>query len=126
MLYVWDWHTASQRQYVLKLNGRGETELAGGQKSNSTLEDILAEDVIGNGHITRSNGPEDMVLLIVSLATPQCREVLLANLTGNVTVCERIVGHPVIALAEHRFRRVASRGHVMATAAGSRRLGRMQ
>ena len=69
--YVWDWHTASQRQYVITLSGRGEVELAGEQKIQlNPGRIILAEDVAGKGHITRSLGPGDMVLLIVPLGPP--------------------------------------------------------
>jgi quercetin dioxygenase-like cupin family protein len=67
--YVWEWHTASQRQYVITVSGRGEVELAGGQKIQlSPGQIVLAEDVTGKGHTTRSLGPEDLVLLLVPLA----------------------------------------------------------
>lgn len=70
----WGWHTAPRRQYVVTLSGRGEVELAEGQKIPlNPGEVVLAEDVTGKGHITRSLGPEDLVLLFVPLADQQGR-----------------------------------------------------
>lgn len=67
--HVWDWHNPSQRQYVITVSGRGEVELAGGQKIVLTPGQIvLAEDVTGKGHVTRSTGSEDLVLLLIPLA----------------------------------------------------------
>jgi quercetin dioxygenase-like cupin family protein len=50
-----DWHAAHARRYVITLSGRGEIELAGGQKI--MLEPghvLLAEDLTGKGHIARA------------------------------------------------------------------------
>ena len=67
--YVWEWHNAVRSQYVITVSGRGEVELSGGQKiSLDPGRIILAEDVTGKGHITRSSGSEDLVLLIVPFA----------------------------------------------------------
>jgi quercetin dioxygenase-like cupin family protein len=67
---VQDWHNAARRQYVVTLSGRGKVELMGGEKIQLTPGRIvLAEDVTGKGHITRSIGPEDLVFLIVPFAT---------------------------------------------------------
>ncbi len=67
--YVWDWHNAARAQYVITLSGRGEVELAGGQKIMlNPGQIVLAEDVTGKGHITRSIGSEDLVLLIAPFA----------------------------------------------------------
>jgi hypothetical protein len=69
--YVWDWHTTSQRQFVVTISGRGEVEVAAGQKIQLNPGQILlADDVGGRGHITRATGSEDLVLLIVPLAEP--------------------------------------------------------
>jgi quercetin dioxygenase-like cupin family protein len=66
---VLDWHNAGRRQYVVTLSGRGEVELITGEKILLTPgRMVLAEDVTGKGHITRSTGSEDLVLLIVPLA----------------------------------------------------------
>ncbi len=66
---VQDWHNAARRKYVVTLNGQGEVEIVEGEKILLTPGRIvLAEDVTGRGHITRSNGSEDLVLLIVPFA----------------------------------------------------------
>ena len=66
---VQDWHNPVRRQYVVTLSGVGEVELAGGQKILlKPGQMVLAEDVTGKGHITRSMGSEDLVLFIVPLA----------------------------------------------------------
>ena len=67
--HVWDWHNADRRQYVVTLSGRAEVELAAGQKILlNPGQIVLAEDIKGKGHITRSIGSDDLVLLIVPMA----------------------------------------------------------
>jgi quercetin dioxygenase-like cupin family protein len=67
---VRDWHPAESRQYVVPLSGRGEVELAGGQKVPLNPGQIIfVEDVTGHGHITRSTGSQDLVLLLIPFAT---------------------------------------------------------
>jgi len=68
-----DWHTAAStplgRQYVITISGRGEVEVAGGQKV--LLEPgriLLGDDTTGKGHITRTFGSEDWVSVHVSIA----------------------------------------------------------
>jgi hypothetical protein len=70
--HVNDWHNASEtpggHQYVFTISGRGEVEMAGGQKVR--LEPgrvLLGEDLTGKGHITRTFGSEDWVSLHVSI-----------------------------------------------------------
>jgi quercetin dioxygenase-like cupin family protein len=66
---VWEWHTASKRQYIITVSGRGEVEVSGGQKIPLNPGQILlAEDVTGKGHTTRVFGSEDLVLLLIPLA----------------------------------------------------------
>lgn len=66
--YTWGWHTASKPQYVITVSGHGEVELAGGQKIPLDPGRILiAGDVTGKGHITRTIGTEDLVLLLLPL-----------------------------------------------------------
>ncbi len=68
--FVREWHAAERRQYVVPLSGRGEVELSGGTKIPlNPGQIVLAEDVTGQGHITRSTGSQDLVLLLVPLAT---------------------------------------------------------
>ena len=67
--YENDWHPASHRQYLIVLSGRGEIEISNGQKI--PLEPgriLLAEDVTGKGHITRTVGREDCITLLVQFA----------------------------------------------------------
>jgi len=71
--HVNDWHNASEtpggHQYVITISGRGEVEVAAGQKVR--LEPgrvLLGEDLTGKGHITRTLGSEDWVSLHVSIS----------------------------------------------------------
>jgi hypothetical protein len=67
--YFQDWHPAPRRQYVITLSGRGEVELAGGEKIPLGPGHILlAEDVTGKGHISRGVGTEDRISLFIPLA----------------------------------------------------------
>ena len=70
--YFQDWHPAPRRQYiVITLSGRGEIELAGGQKIPLGPGHILlAEDLTGKGHISRGVGSEDRISLFIPLAEP--------------------------------------------------------
>jgi len=66
--YFNDWHPAAGRQYVITLSGKGEIEVAGGQKV--LLEPgrvMLAEDVTGKGHVSRTLGSKDWVSVHVFL-----------------------------------------------------------
>lgn len=64
--YRQDWHPAAARRYVVSLSGRGEVELAGGQKIPLQPGRILlAEDLTGKGHITRTIGNVDWIVLFV-------------------------------------------------------------
>jgi hypothetical protein len=50
-----DWHRAHARRYVITLNGRGEAEIAGGQKiAMEPGRVVLFEDMTGKGHISRA------------------------------------------------------------------------
>jgi len=63
------WHTAPRRQYVITLSGRSEVELPGGQKILQVPgKVVLAEDLTGKGHITRSTGTEDWISIAIPLA----------------------------------------------------------
>ena len=64
-----DWHPAPARQYVITLSGHGEIEVSGGKKIQVGPGHIeLAEDLTGKGHITRTVGTEDRVVLWLPLA----------------------------------------------------------
>ena len=50
-----DWHRAPRRQYVIKLSGRGEIEVAGGKKISVGPGSIdLVEDTTSKGHHHKS------------------------------------------------------------------------
>jgi hypothetical protein len=68
-----EWHNASQtpggHQYVMTLSGRGEVELSDGTRIALVRGQVLlAEDLTGKGHITRTVGSEDWVSVHVSIA----------------------------------------------------------
>jgi hypothetical protein len=64
-----DWHTGPRRQYVITLSGRAEIEVANGQKVAIGPGHInLIEDTTGKGHITRTLGPDDRVVVTIPLA----------------------------------------------------------
>jgi len=70
--HVNDWHNASQtplgHQYVITISGRGEVEVAGGQRVQlGPGQILLGEDLTGKGHITRAVGSEDWVSLHISI-----------------------------------------------------------
>jgi len=61
-----DWHTAPKRQYVITLSGRSEVEMTGGKKFvNNPGSVVLAEDLTGKGHITRTFGSEDWISVAI-------------------------------------------------------------
>jgi len=53
--YHYDWHNAPQRQYIVILEGQLEVEIGDGTRRLFSAGDVLlAEDVDGQGHISRS------------------------------------------------------------------------
>jgi len=53
--YNYDWHNTPARQYVIMLEGEVEIEVGNGTKRVFGTGDILlAEDVTGQGHISRA------------------------------------------------------------------------
>ena len=66
-----DYHTASRRQYVVTLSGHAELVLSGGQTIEVGPGSIeLAEDLTGKGHITRTVGTEDRVVVLIPISGP--------------------------------------------------------
>ena len=66
-----DYHPASRRQYVITLSGHAELVLSGGQTIQVGPGSIeLAEDLTGKGHITRTVGTEDRVVILVPVSSP--------------------------------------------------------
>ena len=55
--YVLDWHCAPRRQYSISLSGQAEIEVGDGTIARVGPGDVvLAEDLTGQGHITRVVG----------------------------------------------------------------------
>jgi hypothetical protein len=65
------YHTPSRRQYVITLSGHAELVLSGGQTIEVGPGSIeLAEDLTGKGHITRTVGTEDRVVILIPVSGP--------------------------------------------------------
>jgi hypothetical protein len=63
-----EWHVGPRRQFVITLSGKGEIEVAGGQKVAVGPGHInLIEDTTGKGHITRNLGTEDRIAITIPL-----------------------------------------------------------
>ncbi|MGE3539303.1 MAG: hypothetical protein AB7N91_17965 [Candidatus Tectimicrobiota bacterium] len=67
--YELSWHCAPRRQYSISLAGTAEIEVGDGSVVRVEPGDIvLAEDLTGQGHITRVVGNEPRLYAIVPLA----------------------------------------------------------
>ena len=67
--YFVDWHNAPQRQFVVNVTGMLEVQASDGEKRRfgpGTI--LLAEDVTGKGHTSRSLGGEERLSLFIPLA----------------------------------------------------------
>jgi len=54
---IQDWHVAPRRQYVITLTGMAELEAGNGEKRTFGPADVLlADDLTGDGHVTRVIG----------------------------------------------------------------------
>src|SRR5438552_7339693 len=67
--YVLSWHCAPRRQYSISLSGQAEIEVGDGTVARVGPGDVvLAEDLTGQGHITRVVGNQPRMYAIVPLA----------------------------------------------------------
>ena len=67
--FVRDWHASTERTYGITLSGRAEIEVAGGRKiSLEPGRVVLLEDMKSKGHIARTVGTEDWVVVLVQVA----------------------------------------------------------
>jgi len=67
--YILDWYCAPRRQYSLSLSGTAEIEVGDGTVARIGPGDVvLAEDLTGQGHITRVVGDQPRFYAIVPLA----------------------------------------------------------
>ena len=63
-----DWHCAPGRQYVVTLDGEGEIEVGDGSTKRFGPGDVLlAEDLTGQGHVTRVVGGNPRTMMWVPL-----------------------------------------------------------
>ncbi len=66
--YVLNWHCAPRRQYSIALSGAAEIEVGDGTVARIGPGDVvLAEDLTGQGHITRVVGDQPRFYAIVPL-----------------------------------------------------------
>ena len=69
--YYLDFHNAPRRQFVITLAGESEVELGDGTKIRLHPGHILlAEDLTGQGHISRAVGTEDRISIFLPLVDP--------------------------------------------------------
>jgi hypothetical protein len=67
--YLLNWHCAPRRQYSISLSGATEIEVGDGTVARVGPGDVvLAEDLTGQGHITRVVGDQPRFYAIVPLA----------------------------------------------------------
>jgi quercetin dioxygenase-like cupin family protein len=67
--YVLDWHCAPRRQYSITLSGAAEIEVGDGTIARLGPGDVLlAEDLTGQGHITRVIGDQPRLSALIPLA----------------------------------------------------------
>jgi mannose-6-phosphate isomerase-like protein (cupin superfamily) len=70
--YVLGWHCAPRRQYSISLSGTAEIEVGDGTVARIGPGDVvLAEDLTGQGHITRVVGEQPRFYAIVPLASAE-------------------------------------------------------
>ena len=68
--YVLDWHCAPRRQYSISLSGTAEIEVGDGTVARLRPGDVvLAEDLTGQGHVTRVVGDQPRFYAIVPLSS---------------------------------------------------------
>ena len=66
--YVLSWHCAPRRQYSISLSGTAEIEVGDGTVARIGPGDVvLAEDLTGQGHVTRVVGDQPRFYAIVPL-----------------------------------------------------------
>src|SRR5262249_15340178 len=66
--YVLSWHCAPRRQYSISLSGTAEIEVGDGTVARVGPGDVvLAEDLTGQGHVTRVVGDQPRMYAIVPL-----------------------------------------------------------
>ena len=63
-----DWHPAPARVLAIYLSGKGEIEASDGEvRAIGPGVVLLAEDTTGKGHISRSTGPDETLVVLLLL-----------------------------------------------------------
>jgi mannose-6-phosphate isomerase-like protein (cupin superfamily) len=66
--YHYTWHNVICQEYVITLEGRAEIEVGSGEKRRFGKGDVLlAEDITGQGHVTRSIGNKPWRQVFITL-----------------------------------------------------------
>lgn len=66
--YILNWHCAPRRQYSITLSGEAEIEVGDGTRRRIGPGDVvLAEDLTGQGHITRGVGNQPRLSAVIPL-----------------------------------------------------------
>lgn len=66
---VLDWHPAPRRQYIVTLSGQWDIECGDGTVRRFRPGDVmLADDLTGQGHVSRVVGSEPHIFMTVPLA----------------------------------------------------------
>lgn len=69
--YALGWHCAPRRQYSISLSGHAEIEVGDGTVARIGPGDVvLAEDLTGQGHVTRVVGDQPRFYALVPLRDP--------------------------------------------------------
>jgi len=67
--YFYDWHNPSCRQFIIMLNGQVEVQIGSGERRIFSTGDILlAEDVTGQGHVSKAVNGQPRQSIFVTLA----------------------------------------------------------
>jgi hypothetical protein len=60
-----DWHTAPRKQFAINMTGELEVELSDGSRRLIGSDLVFLEDLTGQGHVTRPQGPITNVFIHV-------------------------------------------------------------
>ena len=70
--YFRDWHSPTERLYIVTLYGRQNVELSDGTTVRTYPGHVLlVEDLTGKGHTERGIGIEDHVAALMTVAPPK-------------------------------------------------------
>ena len=94
-----DWHTESQRNYIITLSGEGEIGIGDGTHRRFGAGAVmLVEDLTGQGHTTRATSDEPRITVAVPLANqvperkPPRSPAAVSSAPGRLLVRQARVG----------------------------------